>query len=318
MIRETEINISIIMPLYNVEKFVEKCLESVKNQTFSAYELIIVNDCSTDNSALYVHKFMKDNPKIKCTFIQNNQNMGDNYSRNVGLQIAQGKYICFLDSDDTWHTEFLSLLYGEIQSQNADLVFCGYDRCFKTKVLPYDKTWQYPRYNSIFRLKLNYLLGKTHICHCTVLYHQSFLLQTGLQYTVGCQNAGDTEFITKILFNNPRFSCVPQSLYYYNIHVGSISTSYPSSQKFDGYFAYERAKEYIKNPFWKVLFVLTRESRKITHIIEEFYEYNLELPYLFCSKQKIMFLLFVNMILRRTKQSRNLLQYFYHTYIKKG
>lgn len=317
MIGEIETNISIIMPLYNVEKYIEKCLASIKDQTFKSYELIIIDDCSTDNSLVLVMKFIKDNPEIKCIIIQNDQNRGASYSRNIGMQKAIGEYICFMDSDDSWHPLFLESLYYEIKSKAVDLVFCGYDRCYESKVVPYTQTWKYPCNNKIFDLKFRFFISKTHICHCTILYRRAFLLQTGIYYTEGCKNAGDTEFLIKILFCNPYFSYIPQSLYYYNIHPNSLSTKYPSSDKFDGYFAYERAKKYIRNPFWKMMFLLTKESKKVTHIIQEFFEHDIELPYLFCSKQKILALLFINMIRMRTSQSNNIFSYFYHTYFKK-
>lgn len=312
------IDISIIVPLYNSELYIEKCLQSIRNQTFKSYELIIVNDFSTDNSIEIVYNFIAQNPDINSIFVHNNENKGDNYSRNLGFRIATGEFVCFLDSDDILHPEFLSLLYSKLQSQNADLVFCGYNRCYGTKVIPYEKTWKYPQYNSIFKLKLDFMLGRTHICHCTIMYRRSFLYKTRLKYYPNCYTSGDTEFVTKILFNNPHFSCVPQSLYYYIIHKNSISTSNPSAKKFDGYYAYERARKYIKNPIWKFIFIITRETRKVTHIIEEFYENNVELPYFFCSKYKILFMLFINMLSKKTKHAYILLKYFWCTYIKKG
>lgn len=309
--------ISIIIPLYNTEKYITKCLHSIKKQVFSSYELIIIDDCSTDNSANIVNDFRTENSNIDCIFVQNSKNEGASYARNLGLQMARGKYICFVDSDDILHPEFLLLLHHQIQLEKSDITFCGYNRCYDSKIIPYEKTWKYPKSKSIFKLKLNYILGKTHICHCTILYRRSFLSKINLQYHPNCFNAADTEFVTKMLFNNPHFSCVQSSLYYYVIHENSISTSVPSSKNFDGYFAYKRACEYIKNPLWKILFILNRESREIMHIVEKFYKCNMELPYYFCSKYKILFMLIVNMLIYKSKRSYMLLKYFCCTQFKK-
>lgn len=309
--------ISIIMPLYNNEDYIEQCLEGIMNQNFQEFELIIVNDCSTDNSESKVQKFISKNPSLQYIYIKNKQNRGPSYSRNIGLQKATGDFVCFLDSDDIYHPDFLKLLYYKIMAENTDLVFCGYNRCKFDGVTPYTQTWKYPDYKSIFRLKMDFLLGNTQICHCTVLYKKEFLLQKKLQYVEGCRSAADTEFIVKVLFCNPSFSCVPDALYNYIIHPGSISTKPPSIEKIDGYYAYERARKYIQNPFWKLFFLLTKESRKIARLVDEFQKNNLNLPLLFCSKYKIVFFLANNLVIKRTSSAYLTLIQFYSHYIRK-
>ena len=223
-----------------------------------------------------------------------------------------------MDSDDTYHPHFLECLYHEIEHSSADLVFCGYDKCFKNQTVPYTHTWKYPLHHNISSLKCDILTGKTHICHCAVLFRRSFLDAKNIYYTDSCRHAGDTEFIYKILFLNPEFSYVNQSLYYYNIHQNSISTRTPTEENFDAFYAYERIKEAIKNPFWKALFVLTRESREVFHILENFADHNLQMPYLFCSLGKIFSLLLVNAFVRRNSASRQMVKYFWNHYIKTG
>lgn len=97
--------ISIITPCYNSSKFIEETIKSVLNQTYKKWEMLIIDDASTDCSVSIIEKFtLKDN-RIKC--IRLNVNEGVAYARNKGLEISKGKYICFLDSDDTWHPEKL-------------------------------------------------------------------------------------------------------------------------------------------------------------------------------------------------------------------
>lgn len=311
--------ISVIIPVYNAQQYIIRCLNAIKEQTFHDFEVIVIDDCSNDQTIVCIDKFMAENPQISCTLIRNSSNHGDTYSRNVGIRAARGAYICTIDADDLCHPDFLMLLHNKMKETNAQFVFCGYDRCRKDKIIPYVPTWSYPDYNSIFKLKLAFLTTKTHICHCTVLYDREFLLQNGLFYTEACRFAGDTEFIIKVLFNNPRFACVPKTLYYYFIHENSISTSTPSEANFDGYYAYERVKTYLKNPLWKLLFLITRESREIFHIIESFYGRNMDLPFLFCSKYKIIILLAINAFrkYKRDKEGRKILLQFYSRYFKK-
>lgn len=312
--------ISVIIPVFNAQQYIIKCLNAVKDQTFRDFEIIIIDDCSDDQTVVYIDKFMDENPQISCTLIRNSSNCGDTYSRNVGIKTAKGTYVCTIDADDLCHSEFLMLLYKKMKESDAQFVFCGYDRCLKDKIIPYEPTWAYPDYNSITKLKFAFFTTQTHICHCTVLYDREFLMQNKLYYSDDCRYAGDTEFVIKVLFNNPRFACVPKTLYYYFIHENSISTSIPSEENFDGYYAYERVKAYLKNPLWKLLFLVTRESREVFHIIELFYSRHMDLPFLFCSKYKIIILLIINALrkYKRDKEGAKMLLQFYNKYFKKA
>ena len=95
---EISMRFSIIVPVYNVEKYVKKCLESIVNQTYRDYEVIIVNDGSTDGSIRIVNQFIEEDPnRIR---LINQQNKGLGGARNTGLENALGEYIVYLDSDD--------------------------------------------------------------------------------------------------------------------------------------------------------------------------------------------------------------------------
>lgn len=308
--------ISIIIPVYNAEKYINACLNSIKNQTFHDYEIILVDDGSSDMSAEYVEKFIKQNPGLKIHFLKNGRNIGANYSRNRGFDIAVGKYVCFIDADDICHSQYMELLHTEAVRKKADIVFYGYDRLIDGKIISYTKTWKYPNYNSITLLKYAFLTSITHICHCTILYHRRFLIKHNLKYYEACRYGADTELVIKVLFKNPAFSCVKKTLYYYNIHSDSITTRLPSEINLDGYWAYKRAKDSLKNPLWKMLFTCTRESRKVYHLLNDFYSHDVSVPYWPCSKMKTLFLLTINFFVKRDSASRDVLKK-YITNIKK-
>lgn len=97
--------VSIIMPLYNSERYLEETLESVLNQTYKNWELIIVNDCSTDSSVEIVEKYIETEKKIKLFNLE--KNSGPAVARNKAIEKASGKYIAFLDSDDLWYSDKL-------------------------------------------------------------------------------------------------------------------------------------------------------------------------------------------------------------------
>ena len=105
--------VSVIVCNYNQEKYLEKCLGSLNNQVFDKeYEIIFIDDCSTDGSKEIFEKYI-DNPKFK--ILPQSVNRGQSSSRNIGLEVVKGKYICFLDSDDFASSTFISSLYNAIQ-----------------------------------------------------------------------------------------------------------------------------------------------------------------------------------------------------------
>lgn len=112
---------SIIMPVYNAEKYVEQSIKSVLNQTFTNYELIIIDDCSKDGSYSICKEF-----KSNCVLVNLKENKGISYVRNFGLKKAKGKYITFLDSDDYIEKDTLEKLYEEVKLHNSDFLIYGF------------------------------------------------------------------------------------------------------------------------------------------------------------------------------------------------
>lgn len=113
---------SIIMPTYNVEQYIENSIKSVINQTFENYELLIIDDCSTDNTLNIVKNLAKENQNIKV--YQTPTNMRQGAARNIGLKNSEGKYLIFLDSDDTLYSEdVLEKLNSIVESKEPDLIY---------------------------------------------------------------------------------------------------------------------------------------------------------------------------------------------------
>lgn len=114
------VEISVIIPCYNVEDYLEECLDSVINQTFTDTEIICINDGSTDNTLKILEDYSKIDNRIK---IINQSNHGLAISRNRGLDVATGKYICFIDSDDYFHLNAFKELYDIAEEKSLDFVF---------------------------------------------------------------------------------------------------------------------------------------------------------------------------------------------------
>ena len=123
--------ISVVIPIYNVEKYLTKCIESVINQTYTDLEIILVNDGSTDNSKDIINKYSLIDSRIK---VINKKNGGLSDARNVGIEIAKGDYIAFLDSDDWIELNMYEKLYSYIKQENADIVQCSYQEVYNEEV----------------------------------------------------------------------------------------------------------------------------------------------------------------------------------------
>ena len=214
--------ISVILPVFNGEKYIRKAIESVLNQTFTNFELIIVNDGSTDDSLNIINEF-RDN-RIK--FI-NQVNQGPGASRNKALKIASGEYIMFLDSDDFFTSDALEVAYGEITKFSADLTFFQminfdgeryyendwfemktFDDSFENRVFTPQET---P--GSIFDLSVGV---------CQKIYNHEFLKNIDAQFPEGIFFE-DMPFFYYVFLKASKISIVKKKLYVRRKHPDSIT-----------------------------------------------------------------------------------------------
>lgn len=117
--------ISVIMPVYNKEQYLEECLDSILRQTFEDIEVICIDDGSTDTSLLILNRYAKRDLRIK---VLQQENQGAGVARNKGLSAATGEYVIFLDSDDFFEEKLLEKLCSQIEETNSDVVVCRSDR----------------------------------------------------------------------------------------------------------------------------------------------------------------------------------------------
>lgn len=127
-ISKVELAISIIVPVYNVEKYLNRCLDSILNQTFTDFELILVDDGSTDNSGIICDEYKTKDNRIK---VIHKENGGLSSARNAGLDIARGRYIGFVDSDDFISKDMYQILYNEAEKNKADMIMCEFKKVDK-------------------------------------------------------------------------------------------------------------------------------------------------------------------------------------------
>lgn len=124
--------VSVIVPVYNVEKYLAKCLESLANQTLKEIEVIIVNDGSPDNSENIINMYTKRYPNMK-SYIKENGGLSD--ARNYGIKYATGEYIAFLDSDDYVTYDMYEKMYLKAKSNNYDMVVCDINYVYPDQIM---------------------------------------------------------------------------------------------------------------------------------------------------------------------------------------
>lgn len=122
--------ISIIVPVYKVEKYLRHCLDSIADQSFTDFEVILIDDGSPDNCGGICDEYAKKDPRFR---VIHQENGGISDARNAGLKVVTGKYIGFVDSDDFIEPEMYAVLYRMIQEENADIAVCGVYNCYGSK-----------------------------------------------------------------------------------------------------------------------------------------------------------------------------------------
>ena len=126
--------LSVIVPVYNAEKSLSRCVDSILAQTFTDFELILVNDGSSDSSAILCDAYAAENPKIKT--IHKNENTGPLHTRKVGFEQASGEYISYIDSDDYIHPSMYEIMMKPIVQYRPDIVICGIMMESEVKSIP--------------------------------------------------------------------------------------------------------------------------------------------------------------------------------------
>lgn len=124
--------ISIIVPVYNVEIYLEKCLDSIINQTYDNLEIILINDGSTDLSGDICDKYARNDNRIR---VIHKKNEGQSIARNIGLELAKGDLIGFIDSDDFIDLKMYESLYKSMKENDADIIECAVEKIYEDKVL---------------------------------------------------------------------------------------------------------------------------------------------------------------------------------------
>lgn len=207
-----KIKVSVIVPVYNVERFIDKCLNSLVKQSLKEIEIIVVNDGTKDNSQKIIDKYVKKYPdKIK-SYIKENGGQGS--ARNYGLKKATGEYIGYVDSDDFVEKDMYKKLYNKAKENNYDIVVCG----------NYNVSEDYQNKNidafiNNYNTDLeNIFFGKMAVWN--KIYKRDILIKNKLEFKEKVWYE-DLAFTLKAIMNSNTFAFIDEPLYDYLIREGS-------------------------------------------------------------------------------------------------
>lgn len=239
---------SIVIPVYNVERFLRQCLDSVLAQSFTDFEAICVNDGSTDSSADILEEYAFKDARIRVVV---QENSGLSAARNTGMAYARGEYVAFLDSDDYLAPEMLEKVVGKAEDSSADIVIFDYWLYFDStgEMGTYRDQDIYARLDGqVFTLEERPEMAQF-IGVWDRLFRRSFLEEHGFQYPVG-KIYEDVTFCVESELAAKRIALLADHLYYYRRDVaGSITGNEAGNKKHKEDFLY--VQQYAQNCFAK-------------------------------------------------------------------
>ena len=221
--------ISIIIPVYNVQDYLKKCLDSVLQQTYNKLEIILVNDGSTDSSGEVCDYYSTLDNRIR---VFHQPNKGLSAARNAGFSLSCGEYILFLDSDDFIHPQMLSLMLYELQQNNADLVCCHKRRVEPDFPNPTDtvqpNAYSVTQYNDY---KAFYEIYTSNYTNMVVCWNKLYPRELISSFTFPQGRIHEDEFFSpRVLSTTKNLTMIEYPLYFYVKRPNSIMNR-PLSQK---------------------------------------------------------------------------------------
>lgn len=202
--------ISVIVPVYNVEKYIKKCLDSLVNQTLNGVEIIVVNDGSPDNSQKIIDEYVKKYKNVK-SYIKENGGLSD--ARNYGIKKATGEYISFVDSDDYIRNDMLEIMYNYAIKEDLDVVVCDSINVYDNGSEILIKSNNNYSDNDV----RNYIISPP--MACTRLFKKTIFDKIQFKKNIYYE---DLEMTPKVVNITDKIGFVSEGLYYYVQRDGSI------------------------------------------------------------------------------------------------
>ncbi len=245
--------ISIIIPVYNVEKYLNRCVDSILNQSLQDFEIILVNDGSTDSSPKICDEYVQQDERIH---VIHKQNARVAAARNDGIKVAQGEFISLIDSDDWIEPTMLEEMYSTATQFGCDFVMCDFTK--KGKEVEYTVSQPigegfYDRERiekELFKCLIMFdnIEFPPTISNWTCLFNREFLIDNVLYYDEDIHYCEDSIFGSKVMYNANRFYYLKGKYFYNYFYNPNSTTSKYNPKKWDSYLKInERLEEYFRN-----------------------------------------------------------------------
>lgn len=210
--------VSVIVPVYNTEKYLKNCIDSLLKQNFEDYEIIVINDLSPGNA----EEIIKSYNDKKIVYIKNKTNKGIGYNRNLGIKKAKGEYVCFIDSDDYVREDFISKMYNYSKENNLDLCVCDY-------VNVDEEGNKLKEFNLSDFCITNYEENNKILCEINLapwnkLYKKDMLVKNKIEFSETLKYE-DLSFVALSIKNSKKIGKINEQLNYYTIHNNSETTT---------------------------------------------------------------------------------------------
>lgn len=281
------------MPVYNGEKYLKQCIESLTNQTLEDIEIICINDCSTDKSLDILNAFAQKDSRIK--IINQSINQGQSEARNLGIQLAKGEYIMFIDQDDWYELETCKKAYKQIsENQNDFLIFniryhyveSGNNKIDNKRLVPFEKVLSHPKIKP-YEVGTNIFFSAFIWCQ---IYKKSFILQNDIKFYKEKQS-DDVPFFIKAMVSANTISIIHEPFYNYRIYPEQTTsvrndlweaTFRTRALSYDFVLNSKHAKEFI-NPF------LVYYINSVMHWFKHFSKNNSDIEKQYLEKMQKLF-----------------------------
>lgn len=267
--------VSVIIPVYNTEAYVEEAVRSIMNQTLRDIEIILIDDGSTDNSLSVIEELANDDARIK---FHTQTNQGVSNTRNYGIEIASGEYIHFMDSDDILASETLELCYQACMEKNLDFIFFDAESFSENNDISlgfdYHRTYLFDEHVVCTgKEMLDKMLDENRYraSACLNLIKRDFIKQNKLSFYPGIIHE-DELFTSELYLHAKKVSCVHELFYYRRLRAGSIMINGFSSKNIQGYLT-----------VIKQLKIISKENVDLKDVIDKLITYILN-PAIYNSK----------------------------------
>jgi len=238
--------LSVIVPVYNAEKTIVRCVDSLLNQTLQDMEVIIVDDHGQDNSIQIIENHIAEHPKKnRFRFAKTTSNSGPGPARNLGLQIAQGEYVAFVDSDDWVEKGMYSTLYEEATQHSADLCYCSAvwedPKKYKQRILSNVSV----KSGLFFDETKRYFLSRFRSYFWFYIFRREIINKHNITFPPE-KAAEDVYFLTCNILYAERIACVDKPMYHYTYDSNSLSRFQNEKRYLDKLSAFRRLFDFAK------------------------------------------------------------------------